>query len=88
MTKYLPALTLLLLTSALPANAVYEAVKVTAEIISCPGQRGGTKHHRCQIFIQEYDCDNGILKSGTLVYKPGTNSPLFKKVCGAFTIED
>ena len=88
MKKLLTATALLLMTGTLPAHAVYEAVKVTAEIIACPGERGLTKHHRCQTFTQEFDCDKGIIKSGRLVYKPGTDSPLLNKVCGAFTIED
>ena len=89
MKKLLATTTLLLMTgTTLPAHAVYEAVRVTAEIVSCPGERGLTKHHRCQTFIQEFDCDNGIIQSGNLTYKPGTDSPLLNRVCGAFTIDD
>ena len=88
MKKLLATTALLLMAGTLPAQAVYQAVKVRAEIISCPGERGLTKHHRCQTVIEEYDCDKGIIRSGNLVYKPGTSSPKLNDVCGAFTIED
>lgn len=51
-------------------KGTYEAIKVTAEIIVCPGERGLTKHHRCRTFVQVYDCDNHHLQSGRFSYKP------------------
>ncbi len=84
----------ILLSSTLPAHAVYEAVKVTAEVISCPGDRGLTKHHQCQTVIETYDCDEGIIttqtkgKPGVLTYRAGQDSPRLLKVCDAFTIKD
>ena len=90
----LSALTLLLITGALPANAVYEAMKVTAEVISCPKERGLTKHHQCQTIIEQYDCDEGVIRTQTkgrtrgLTYRAGQDSPRLRQVCDAFTIED
>ena len=71
-------------------EGTYEAIKVTAEIVSCPGERGLTKHHRCQYFVQVFDCDNHTLQSGRWSYKPPfRKGSVIDRVCSSFEpVED